>query len=91
MWSAYSSSTSANSRYICCVREYVCGCWIAMIRPSPTTVRAADEGRRDLGRVVRVVVEDADAALDAVQLEAADRALESLDGADGGLEVVARA
>ena len=39
------------------------------------------EGRRDLGRVVRVVVEDADAALDAVQLEPAHGAVEPLDGA----------
>ena len=59
-----------------------------MIRPSPTTVRAADEGGVDLGRVVRVVVEDADAALDAVQLEAAHGALEAFDGAHGGLELV---
>ncbi len=43
----------------------------------------------DLGGVVGVIVEDAHAALDTVQLEAAHRALEAFDRTHGGLERVA--
>ncbi len=62
-----------------------------MIRPDPEIVRIACERRAHLGRVVRVVVVDADAALDAVQLEPAHGAREALDGAHGVRERRSRA
>ncbi len=59
-----------------------------MMRPPPTTVRAAESAAADLGGMVGVVVEDADSALHAVQLEPAHGAFEAFDGADGRLELV---